>query len=187
MHTVRTSIKNTDTRGRWRNKIKQDCTDRIRNARQDKINRIREDQWMNQILASEKQKIKQEHEEMMRREGILDVDQLIEESLEQDQLELPEEELENLDDALASYEASQHAAICISCRHAAFVPIEPNLIGCPNCGFRITESCLSQLIQADMIHTETCRGCIEYSLEPGTDNTINANCYVCDLWNMFYM
>lgn len=43
--TVRRPVKDiTDNQSRWRDKFKKECTDRMKNARQDKIDKKREDQ-----------------------------------------------------------------------------------------------------------------------------------------------
>lgn len=45
MKSARRSIKDTsDNKSRWRDKFKQQCNDRIKHARQEKIDKIREDQ-----------------------------------------------------------------------------------------------------------------------------------------------
>jgi hypothetical protein len=45
MKSARRSIKDTsDNKRRWRDKFKQQCSDRIKHARQEKIDKIREDQ-----------------------------------------------------------------------------------------------------------------------------------------------
>jgi hypothetical protein len=45
MNSVRRPLKDTsESKRRWRDKFKQQCTDRMKIARQDKINKIREDQ-----------------------------------------------------------------------------------------------------------------------------------------------
>ncbi|KAI8069044.1 uncharacterized protein B0P05DRAFT_551327 [Gilbertella persicaria] len=188
MNSFRTPVKNTattETRRRWRDKIQQECTDRIKLARQDKISRLREEQWMSKIVIAEKERIKQGHEESMLKEGIVDIDSLIEESLQQE-AQLFEEEQEELESALAFYEASKDAVICLNCKKAALI-LNQNLASCPQCGFYATEKCLHDMIQAETHHANHCQGPIEYSLEPGTDNIITALCTICDLWSVFYM
>lgn len=42
---MRRPVKDTaDNQRRWRDKFKQECTDRMKNARRDKMNKVREEQ-----------------------------------------------------------------------------------------------------------------------------------------------
>jgi hypothetical protein len=49
--TVRRSIKDTtDNKRRWRDKFQKECTDRMKNARQDIIDKKREDQVRDSLI-----------------------------------------------------------------------------------------------------------------------------------------
>jgi hypothetical protein len=148
---------------------------------------------MQKILEKEWDRFKKENEESMRREGVYDVDNLIEESIQeedpQNEFHLLQEQAE-LESALALYEESQRH-MCINCHKAALSPStlkNTPIALCPTCGFYATENCLADIDKAASVHAVNCQdGLMEYSLEPGTDNTVIAVCNVCDLWNIFYM
>lgn len=152
---------------------------------------------MQKVLEQEWDRFKKEHEESMRQEGIFDMDNLIEESIqeahdqEESEFHLLQEQAE-LESALQLYEesATQHGHACVNCQKAALQPsIVKNIqiVHCPRCGFYATEKCLQEIDKAASIHALNCQGQMEYALEPGTDNTMIAVCNICDLWNIFYM
>ncbi|KAL9550279.1 hypothetical protein MBANPS3_004803 [Mucor bainieri] len=157
-------------------------------ARQEQISKIRENQWMAKVLEQEWSQFKKDNEEAMRREGIDDVDSLIEQSMLNDEAEayLQQEE-EGLDQA---QEELYQTVVCVNCQKAALtsshikgVPV----LACPTCGFYATEMCLNTILNASQQHSTYCHGLISYSLEPGTDDAIISACNVCDLWDMFNM
>ncbi|KAI9486643.1 MAG: hypothetical protein EXX96DRAFT_549883 [Benjaminiella poitrasii] len=151
---------------------------------------------MHKILEEEWLRFKQENEQAMREEGIVDFDNLIDESIQEYEKEENEayfqQEQEELESILASYEVSKNLVICVNCQKASLTPdgrkrgVDP-IASCPNCGFYTTESCLHDIIAATSAHAANCKGIISYSLEPGTDDTIISICNICDLWNMFYL
>lgn len=122
----------------------------------------------------------------MREEGILDINDLISDSIhttdDETQLFLLQE-AQALEEAIASYEQSKQ---CVSCKKD-FLTFTSTLASCSSCGFYATLPCLAQIEAAFYSHVQQCQGSIEVSLEPGTDNTILASCDLCNLWDMFYM
>jgi Zn-finger nucleic acid-binding protein len=149
---------------------------------------------MNIVLEKEWDRFKKENEIAMRQEGIIDIDGLIDESLQEEYEEENEyylrQEKEELENAMYFYEESINAAICVNCQKAAVVSSQmrdTSIATCPSCGFYTTESCLADIVHMATEHGAYCQGSASYSLEPGTDNTIIAVCNICDLWNMFYM
>ncbi|KAI8644667.1 hypothetical protein BD408DRAFT_413077 [Parasitella parasitica] len=186
MKSSRRSIKNNfDNKSRWRDKFKQQCDDRMKEARQDKINKIREDQLLHKILEQEWDIFKKENEDAMRNEGIDDIDNLIEESMWDEEADMYfREEEENLSQAMDDYQA----IVCVNCQKAALISTQMQglqVLSCPNCGFYATEMCLNTILQAIKNHSMQCYGLISYILEPGTDDSIIAACNICDLWDLF--
>ena len=190
MKSARRSIKDTsDNKRRWRDKFKQQCSDRIKHARQEKIDKIREDQLMHKILEQEWDIFKRENETAMRNEGIDDIDNLIEESILKidEEAEMYSKEMEEgLGQALDEYQA----IICVNCQKAKVTSSElkgVKVLSCPNCGFYATEMCLNTILESSKMHSIYCHGLISYSLEPGTDDSIISACNTCDLWDIFNM
>lgn len=150
---------------------------------------------MQKVLAEDWERFVRENQEAMRQEGLLDIDNLIQDSYElaDDLDERAAEELqeqEELVNEIESYEASKQSIICVNCCKTNLVPSSKHntsIALCHNCGFYATENCLYQILQAVNDHSNNCTGTIGFSLEPGTDNTIVGNCETCDLWDMFYM
>ncbi|CEP18348.1 hypothetical protein [Parasitella parasitica] len=146
---------------------------------------IPQNKLMHKILEQEWDLFKKENEDAMRNEGIDDVNNLIEESMwdEEAELYLKEEE-ENFGQAMDEY----RAIVCVNCKKAALVPTKVKGIevsSCPNCGFYATEMCLTTILQASNNHSMQCYGLISYIMEPGTDGSIIAVCNVCDQWDLF--
>ncbi|CAO3613356.1 unnamed protein product [Mucor hiemalis] len=172
-----------DSKKRWRDKFKQECTDRMKLARQDKVNKMREEQWMQKVLESEWDRFKKQHEQAMNDEDLSVEDYEEEES----EIHLPLER-EVLENEIALYE--ELLELCVNCHK---VPLQPSALKntpialCPSCGFYATEKCLENIKRAASEHNSNCSGNMEYALEPGTDNTLLAACNVCDLWTMFTM
>lgn len=190
----RRSVKESlvDSKKRWRDKFKQECTDRMKLARQEKVNKMREDQWMQTVLENEWDRFKKQHEQAMNEEGITDVDDLVDQSIqdyedEENEIHL-QLEREVLENEIALYEES--LVLCVNCHKS---PLQPSTLkntpiaSCPSCGFYATEKCLEDIRRAAVEHNQTCPGNMEYALEPGTDDTLLAACNVCDLWTMFVM
>jgi hypothetical protein len=149
---------------------------------------------MQRILENEWNQFKKDNEQSMRQEGIFNVDELIEESIqeyEDEYIELHlQQEQEELENAIARYEASLSSAMCVNCHKTALQPSTRNsqsIALCPNCGFYATENCLAEIDNAAAAHGTTCNGLMQYALEPGTDNSVLGICNICDLWSMFYM
>ncbi|KAI7898796.1 uncharacterized protein BX663DRAFT_555517 [Cokeromyces recurvatus] len=196
MQSMRRPIKATlDSKSRWHEKFKRECANQVKLARQEKLTRLEKIRFVDaKILKDEWIRFKQENEQSMREEGIVDIDSLIEESIreyEENEAYFQQEQ-EELENTLASYEASRNTTICVNCQKSSLVPdartIGQNPIAsCPNCGFYVTESCLYDILTATSVHSSNCTGMISYSLEAGTDNTIIGVCNICDLWNLFYM
>ncbi|GAN01173.1 hypothetical protein MAM1_0005c00604 [Mucor ambiguus] len=187
MKSARRAIKDTsDNKRRWRDKFKEQCNDRIKMARQQQISKLRENQWMTKVLEQEWSQFKKENEEAMRKEGIDDVDSLIEQSMLDDEAEVyMQQEKEGLDLAL---EELYQAVACVNCQKAALTSCQIKnvpVLACPQCGFYATEMCLNTILNASQHHSTYCHGLISYSLEPGTDDTIISACNICDLWDMF--
>lgn len=141
---------------------------------------------MKRALQEDWEQFVRENQESIRQEGLLDIESLIQDSYEltQDiQDDMPDlEEIE--------YETSDDTIICVNCRKAYLSPStngNTHFACCQNCGFYATPNCLNQIITAVTQHSTVCNGSIGFSLEPGTDNTIIANCETCDLWDIFYM
>lgn len=143
---------------------------------------------MQGIVEKEWAEFKRVNEQLMREEGITNIDDLIEDSIQEanqeNDVHLIQEQQE-LEYAIASYEQSK---LCVNCKKAMLSCSNNSPIAsCSQCGFYATEQCLSQIDIASFSHGSFCQGSIEYSLEPGTDNTLLAVCNICDLWDMFYM
>ncbi|CAO0792450.1 unnamed protein product [Mucor circinelloides] len=189
MKSARRSLKDTsDNKRRWRDKFKQQCNDRIKEARQEQISKIRENQWMPKILEQEWSQFKKDNEEAMRKEGIDDIDNLIEESILDDEAEIYlREEEQELGQAM---EELYQTVVCVNCQKAALISSQIKgvpVLSCPQCGFYATEMCTGAILNASQNHSAYCQGLISYALEPGTDDTIVATCNICDLWDMFNM
>lgn len=208
MKSARRSLKDTsDNKRRWRDKFKQQCNDRIKEARQEQISKIRENQvseeshclitcmaltsflqWMPKILEQEWSQFKKDNEEAMRKEGIDDIDNLIEESMLDDEAEIYlREEEQELGQAM---EELYQTVVCVNCQKAALISSQIKgvpVLSCPQCGFYATEMCTGAILNASQNHSAYCHGLISYALEPGTDDTIVATCNICDLWDMFNM
>ncbi|KAK4510869.1 uncharacterized protein ATC70_005304 [Mucor velutinosus] len=189
MKSARRSLKDTsDNKRRWRDKFKEQCNDRMKMARQEQISKLRENQWMTKVLQQEWIQFKMDNEEAMRKEGIDDMDSLIEQSMLDDEAEMYlRQEEEGLDQAL---EELYQTVACVNCQKAALTSSQIKgvpVLACPQCGFYATETCLSTILNASHGHATYCHGLISYSLEPGTDDTIIAACNICDLWDMFNM
>lgn len=149
---------------------------------------------MRVIVENEWEKFKSENENAMKEEGIIDADDLIEQSLQDYQQEANEFHLEqeqkDLENAIAQYQESLDNKICFQCQRAylglSTLNNEP-VLSCPNCGFYVTERCFVEVEKSAHAHGSTCPGSMEYALESGADNTLLAICNVCDLWTMFPM
>lgn len=143
---------------------------------------------MPKILEQEWNQFKKNNEEAMRREGIDDINSLIEESMFNDEAEMYiRQEEEGLEQAL---EELYQTVACVNCQKAALVASQIKgvpVLACPQCGFYATEKCLHTVLDASQHHSTYCHGLIAYSLEPGTDDTIIAACNTCDLWDLFNM
>ncbi|KAI7882306.1 uncharacterized protein EV154DRAFT_523007 [Mucor mucedo] len=186
MNSVRRPVKDlADNKRRWRDKFRQQCNDRMKNDRQAKVNQNRQEQFMQHMIQNEWAEFVRLNEQTMREEGIMDINDLISESIHNDdetQVHLLLEEQE-LEEAIACYEQSRQ---CVSCKKSVLT-FTSQLASCPTCGFYATESCLAQIDAASFSHAQQCQGPIEVSLEPGTDNTLLVACDSCGLWDMFYM
>lgn len=143
---------------------------------------------MPKILEQEWTQFKKNNEEAMRKEGIDDVNSLIEESMFNDEAEMYiRQEEEGLDQAL---EELYQTVACVGCQKAALVASQTkgvSVLACPQCGFYATEMCLQTILNGSQHHSTYCHGLMSYSLEPGTDDTIIAACNTCDLWDLFNM
>lgn len=174
-----------DNHRRWRDKFRQECNYKIKNARQEKVDAFRENKLMQYTLSQQWDNFKKENEQEMMREGIVDMDELIEESLMEEYEKYQKQEQEELEDTIASYERA--SLICVHCHKDTLIYTSQNMLSCPTCGFYATEICLQSILNAINQHSNQCQGRIEFSLEPGATSTILANCDICDLWDMFYM
>lgn len=139
---------------------------------------------MQSIVEKEWTEFLRMNEQLMRQEGITDINDLIQDSLQDDETEVHLiQEQQELEEAIASYEQSK---LCVNCKKS-MLTYTNQLASCQGCGFYATETCLAQIETASYSHTLSCHGSIEYTLEQGTDNSLIAVCNVCDLWDMFYM
>ncbi|KAI9267384.1 hypothetical protein BY458DRAFT_476097 [Sporodiniella umbellata] len=175
----------TENQHRWKEKFRKECQNRMKNARQDKINSSREDRWIKYTLTQEWVDFKKRNEDAMLKEGVVDMDELIEESLREEYEEYLRQEDEELESILSQNE--QISPICINCLKQHLVMTSPNLYSCLGCGFYTSETCLQNILGVLSQHGALCQGRVEFCVEPNTNNTLIANCDVCDLWDMFYM
>ncbi|KAF7732087.1 hypothetical protein EC973_006342 [Apophysomyces ossiformis] len=77
----------------WKDRFKQRCVDRMKSARQEKIDQRRQDKWMSHMILHEWEQFRREHEEAIKAEGINELNLLdIEKSVANDWAELEYEE-----------------------------------------------------------------------------------------------
>lgn len=135
-----------------------------------KVKQLAQYQICNEIDAFNKA-----NEETLRMQGTFDVDQLIEESIMQ------EYELEE-------YLQQEQVEYCVNCQNEVLTYQQADMLLCSNCGFYTTKDCFEKTI-LPLLHRHAldCQGKIGFCLEPGTDNTLFANCDICDLWDILYM
>ncbi|KAG1465286.1 hypothetical protein G6F56_004919 [Rhizopus delemar] len=187
MDFVRSPVKRgtTENQNRWRDRFRKECGNRIKNARQEKIDSLRESKWMQYTLPQEWADFKKRNEEAMLREGVTDMDDLIEESLREEYDEYLRQEQEELEYTVKHSE--QACLICVHCLKGSLIYQNSSMLSCSRCGFYATESCLQTALNVVNQHSAQCQGRIEFSLELGTNNTLVANCDLCGLWDMFYI
>ncbi|KAI8983099.1 hypothetical protein BDB01DRAFT_792444 [Pilobolus umbonatus] len=188
---IRKSIKSTEPKDRWRNRFKEQCIDRIKQERQQKVNESRERHWLNLVLKEVWEQFILENEAAMKREGVCDIDEMIESDEIDIALEafLLEEETIILN-TLSSYEESLQIIVCINCQKDRLNPSLYNgvpVIACNQCGFYTTEKGYLTIIEGKNGHDINCTGYIQYSLEPGTDHSIMSVCDECDDWSIYSM
>lgn len=138
---------NTQDRSKqWRERFRQQCAERVRSARQNQVDKRRQNKVYGDIAQStnifiyfikllqlaameEWENFKRLHEEAFKAEGIVDPDKLLE-----------EEQLDDTDEYLDEEAAYLRSLVfCFQCSNA---PLELDISGklrCPCCGFFATE------------------------------------------------
>ncbi|CDS07883.1 hypothetical protein LRAMOSA01832 [Lichtheimia ramosa] len=166
---------NTQDRSKqWRERFRQQCAERVKSARQNQVDKRRQNKLLQLAAMEEWENFKRIHEEAFKAEGIVDPDKLLE-----------EEQLDDTDEYLDEEAAYLRSLVfCFQCSNA---PLELDISGklrCPCCGFFATEKTVHSIQITVEQHEQVCPGRIGYSPEPGSD-AIYGLCDTCDLMEVF--
>ncbi|KAI9320538.1 hypothetical protein BX666DRAFT_1909000 [Dichotomocladium elegans] len=172
-HRASSKPKGSERVKQWRQRFRQQCTDRARSERQDQFDKRRLDKLSEVAAREEWFKFMQLHEEALKAEGIADFEMLHMEEEEYEQEQFVDEDA--------------YFSNCIFCVHCGNAPLELDItrkLRCPCCGFMAAEHTVLNIKATIDRHELVCTGQIGYSPEPGSD-AIYGLCDTCDLLEVF--
>ncbi|KAI8391568.1 uncharacterized protein BYT42DRAFT_610780 [Radiomyces spectabilis] len=187
----------------WRDKFKEQCAERVKQARQQATTRRREETWMQHIILQEWETFKRTNEEALQREGVgLDTNldafeanlyQELQDEYDPTYDEMMQEEEAQLARAFEDYQQTSglqypNSCVCLKCRQSLLQPTVSNgqnCFYCNQCGFHVLQETLTSIQRTMKEHDLQCNGAFNCMVEPGTNDSIIGVCDICDLWAVF--
>ncbi|KAI7862801.1 hypothetical protein BDF14DRAFT_1468303 [Spinellus fusiger] len=194
----------------WKDKFRQQYSERVKSARQDQHDKRREDKFVQLTFKDEWEAFVRNNEEAMRSEGIDDSIALeIEKEImtdyammkeNSDCIDYNEDEEAELSYTIQCYEEEQsrqqalfmsidtNGMECMECKNTTlFTSVDSNgvkVMICSSCGFSLNEKTTNAIQKTLHEHTYICSGSIGYMLDPESKDSLLGICNTCDLWTM---